>query len=420
MGASPPTSSPSNTELLLRISDLFLQFAPNGDVIVQSSSRSGSVQLPPPAAALLAHCDGKRTVDQVAGAVLLPGHDATASIAENKKHLDRLERQGFVFRRSPEAGPDATWGYHRPEVHRAMLQDRPRTELFRDGLYEVVKPGSVVMDMGAGTGILSMFAAKAGAAAVHAIESTEIANWGRQIAAANDLDQVTFHQIEADHLDLDTKADVIVSEWLGYFVYSDGMYPAVAKLRDRYLKPDGAMVPSHVDILLAPMAEDPATANVPAYWTTDPYGFNYAPLLKEELRGPIAENRVVSPDVLIAEPHTIKKIDCGRDRAEDIMFSHTGVFELTRDTTLTSFCGWFTCQLSPSVLLDTGPHAPETHWQQRIFPVEPFPVRNGDTLEYTFIAHPSPTEYWRTELVLEFTLHGPSGPQRRRYTYEDY
>ena len=71
------------------------------------------------------------------------------------------------------------------EVHRTMIRDTVRTEAFRRAIDSVVRPGDVVLDVGAGSGILSVFAARAGAARVYAVERTTIAVLAQELAAAN-------------------------------------------------------------------------------------------------------------------------------------------------------------------------------------------------------------------------------------------
>ena len=71
------------------------------------------------------------------------------------------------------------------EVHRTMICDRVRTEAFRRAIDSVVRPGDVVLDVGAGSGILSVFAARAGAARVYAVERTTVAVLAQELAAAN-------------------------------------------------------------------------------------------------------------------------------------------------------------------------------------------------------------------------------------------
>ncbi|MBC8071537.1 MAG: 50S ribosomal protein L11 methyltransferase, partial [Deltaproteobacteria bacterium] len=75
--------------------------------------------------------------------------------------------------------------YARLSIHRWMLLDEVRNEAYRRATSQVVKPGDTVLDFGAGTGILSLFAAQAGASKVHAVERTDIAAVARRIIERN-------------------------------------------------------------------------------------------------------------------------------------------------------------------------------------------------------------------------------------------
>lgn len=109
------------------------------------------------------------------------------------------------------------------------------------------------MDIGAGTGILSIFAAKAGAKHVYAIEFAEIAIFAKEIVRKNGLqDKITVIKGKMEEIELPVpKVDIIISEWMGYFLLYESMLDSVLWARDRYLAPGGKMLPGRAQLYIA-------------------------------------------------------------------------------------------------------------------------------------------------------------------------
>ena len=83
-------------------------------------------------------------------------------------------------------------GYSHYSIHETMLKDRPRTESYRDALETCDLKGKIVLDVGCGTGILSMFAARHGAKHVIGIDRSDIIDEARIIVKQNGLeDKIT-------------------------------------------------------------------------------------------------------------------------------------------------------------------------------------------------------------------------------------
>ena len=158
------------------------------------------------------------------------------------------------------------------EVHRTMIRDRVRTEAFRRAINSVVGPGDAVLDVGAGSGILSVFAALAGAADVYAVERTSIAVLANELAAANGVAEIV-HVTHGDVMDIELpgRVDVIVSEWLGGFGIDEGMLAPLVAARERWLKPGGVMIPHSVTAWTA-LVHDRYLADTLEFLRANPFG----------------------------------------------------------------------------------------------------------------------------------------------------
>src|SRR6185437_11750421 len=156
--------------------------------------------------------------------------------------------------------------YSQLSVHRWMLRDRVRNEAYRQAIARAVKPGDVVLDIGAGTGLLSVFAAQAGAATVYAVERTPIAVIAERMMKSNGVDgRVAVVHGDLEDIDLPEKVDAIVSEWMGGLGVDENMLAPVVMARNRWLKPGGKMLPERVTAFLAPAWIEDFDEDL-AYW----------------------------------------------------------------------------------------------------------------------------------------------------------
>jgi SAM-dependent methyltransferase len=269
------------------------------------------------------------------------------------------------------------------DLQRRMVSDRRRTASFARALAAVVRPGDVVLDVGAGTGILSMLAARAGAARVYALEQAEIAEAARLLVAENGLaDRVEVLVGEAGARSLPEPVDVLVSEWLGHLALVEGMLDVVLLARDRHLRPGGRLIPATVEVHLAPV-DDPVlyAHDGPGFWREPVEGLDFSLLEALELAQARATILRVEPAALLARGATLARLELAHATPTTPWQRGRCAFEARRDGVLSGFVGWFVAELAPGIVLDTGPFEPETHWSQTYFPFPPRPVRRGERLE---------------------------------------
>ena len=113
--------------------------------------------------------------------------------------------------------------YRDVAMHKVMLQDVVRTDAYEKSVNEVIRPDHCVLDFGCGTGILAMFAARAGARKVIAVDRSPFVKTAKDIALANHFDNIDFYHDDDQSLQLDEKVDVLVSEWMGHCLFYEDM-----------------------------------------------------------------------------------------------------------------------------------------------------------------------------------------------------
>ena len=227
------------------------------------------------------------------------------------------------------------------DIHRVMLDDVARTAAYRVALEQNPScvRGKRVLDIGCGTGILSMFAARGGAAKVVGVDgAADIAKVARANAAHNGFgDVITVVQgkveelIRADVGDSKSAApegsetlqkhsfDVLVSEWMGYALLFESMFDTVIEARDFLLKPGGAILP---DVAVLHVAGFGRNATSLPFWD-DVYGFEM-PCVQKSLVEDAIKTAIVAPVKgahVVTDSREIRRLDLATVAAKDLDFT---------------------------------------------------------------------------------------------------
>eukprot|EP00088_Acartia_fossae_P030332 TRINITY_DN3130_c0_g1_i1.p1 TRINITY_DN3130_c0_g1~~TRINITY_DN3130_c0_g1_i1.p1 ORF type:complete len:566 (+),score=127.74 TRINITY_DN3130_c0_g1_i1:27-1724(+) len=261
--------------------------------------------------------------------------------------------------------------YAHYSIHLEMLSDKVRTESYRNALLKNSSSlaGKRVLDIGCGTGILSMFAAEGGASNVVGVDCSDIIYQAMDIVRENGLqDKVNLvkGRLEETELPYDS-FHYIVSEWMGYFLLFEGMLDSVLAARDKYLAPGGSMIPNRTTISLAAISDEKRYGELLDFWD-NVYGYKMkcmrAPILEE------ASVEVVPSASVCSEPALVLDLDLNTCSVEDTQFDTQFTLNITRDCNLTAIVGYFDTYFDleeEKVSFSTGPQATPTHWKQTIF-----------------------------------------------------
>lgn len=264
------------------------------------------------------------------------------------------------------------------DEHRQYLSDPNRLDAFSRAIQSVVRPGSVVLDLASGTGILGLMACRAGAARVYSVEVGGMIEVARSIAAENGYaDRVVFIKGFSSHVDLPERVDVVIADQIGNFGFNAGIVEYFADARLRFLKPEGVTVPRRLDLHLC-LVESPTLDAQVEFWSSAPSGFRFDSV--KELAANTGYQVDYAAADLLSPPETLASVLLDSTVAP---IRGTASLRAERGGVIHGLGGWFAAELAHGISMTNSPLAAASIRRRQVFfPIRPaLPVAAGDLVE---------------------------------------
>mmetsp|Transcript_17405 Transcript_17405/g.25701 ORF Transcript_17405/g.25701 Transcript_17405/m.25701 type:complete len:366 (+) Transcript_17405:101-1198(+) len=264
--------------------------------------------------------------------------------------------------------------YAHHAIHEEMLKDEVRTRTYQSAILDNphLFEDKIVLDVGCGTAVLAMFAIQAGAKHCYAVDCSSIIDQARLIVEKNGFsDKITLIQGKIEDIELPVESvDILVSEWMGYFLLYESMLDTVIFARDKWLIQGGIIFPDKAIMYISALEDSTVKRDRIDFWN-DVYGFDMTPIKDVALCEPVVD--VVDAKAIVTDAVPIIDLDILTCTKEDASFASDFVLRAHRNDFINGFCAYFECaftQVHKPIGFSTSPFCRYTHWKQTVLYVE--------------------------------------------------
>lgn len=250
-----------------------------------------------------------------------------------------------------------------------MTLDYRRNQAYYEALKQVITPESVVLDLGAGLGILGMLAAQLGAKRVYLVEPEAIIQVAKNIAQQNGYgDRIQCLQGTIEEVDLPEPVDVIISVFTGNFLLQEDLLPSLFYARDKYLKPGGVMIPSAARMEAVPVSAPEIYQKNIACWSEPHFGIDHSEARQYVSQSVYFTRSELAQAQYLAQPAQLLAMDFHQCQSTNCNVEIT--YTIKEPGLCHGWVGWFTMELG-NQWLSTAPHEPPVHWSSAFLPLDP-------------------------------------------------
>eukprot|EP00297_Palpitomonas_bilix_P026173 CAMPEP_0113889298 /NCGR_PEP_ID=MMETSP0780_2-20120614/13405_1 /TAXON_ID=652834 /ORGANISM="Palpitomonas bilix" /LENGTH=366 /DNA_ID=CAMNT_0000878353 /DNA_START=11 /DNA_END=1111 /DNA_ORIENTATION=+ /assembly_acc=CAM_ASM_000599 len=296
-------------------------------------------------------------------------------------------------------------------IHEEMLKDTVRTKTYMNAILQNkhLFKDKVVLDVGCGTGILCLFAAKAGAKHVYGIDCSQIITSAREIVASNGFaDKITLIKGKAEEVELPVdKVDIIISEWMGYFLFYESMLDTVLYCRDKWLTEDGLILPDKAVLHLCAIEDADYKNDKIEFWNSV-YGFDMSCIKRLAMLEPLVDT--VDAEQVFTSSCPIFDLDIKTVKKEDLAFEAPFKLSATRNDYCHAIVGYFDISFGHGhkpITFSTAPWAKYTHWRQTVFYLEDtLTVKKGEAISGKINCAPNKKNPRDMDIAISYDFEG--------------
>ncbi|PIN22207.1 Protein arginine N-methyltransferase PRMT1 [Handroanthus impetiginosus] len=292
-----------------------------------------------------------------------------------------------------------------------MLKDVVRTKTYKNVIYKnsFLFKDKIVLDVGAGTGILSLFCAKSGAKHVYAVECSSMADMAQEIVNGNGFSNViTVLKGKIEEIELPVaQVDIIISEWMGYFLVYENMLNTVLYARDKWLVQDGLVLPDKASLYLTAIEDADYKEDKIEFWN-NVYGFDMSCIGKQSMMEPLVD--IVEEKQIVTNCQLLKTMDISKMSPADASFTAPFKLVAERDDYIHALVAYFDVSFTKCHKLmgfSTGPKSRATHWKQTVLYLEDvLTICEGEAVMGTMTVAPNKKNPRDVDITLKYSLNG--------------
>ncbi|XP_024960598.1 protein arginine N-methyltransferase 1.1-like [Cynara cardunculus var. scolymus] len=296
-------------------------------------------------------------------------------------------------------------------IHEEMLKDVVRTKTYQNVIYKnkFLFKDKIVLDVGAGTGILSLFCAKAGAKHVYAVECSQMADMAQEIVKANGFSSViTVLKGKIEEINLPVpQVDIIISEWMGYFLLYENMLNTVLYARDKWLVSNGIVLPDNASLYLTAIEDAEYKEDKIEFWN-NVYGFDMSCIRKQSMMEPLVDT--VDQNQIVTNSQLLKTMNISKMTSGDASFTAPFKLIAQRDDYIHALVAYFDVSFSVCHKMtgfSTGPKSRNTHWKQTVLYLEDvLTICQGEFVAGSMTVTQNKKNPRDVDITLKYTLNG--------------